>query len=354
MTIYTKDIVPILISLQSIFFAFILIIDNSSKKISNIYLSIILVAISIQFTMVTSKELDLSFSFLEPSFFFIPYTYGPLFFLYSKSLIYKSFRFKINQLYHFIPAAVIVTLLSLNYISSSSIASLIYVSLLLYLVMSIREIVIFRKVIKDTQSSMTLKGLFWLQWTIIAFCTTIFLEIVDHYFWSMNLFYGISLTHVSLLILINWLYYKGLKQSQMFLGISEIDQKISLKRKKYLFKETHPSDQDQIVIERIKEFISVNNVFTDPDLSLNQLAEYVEISPRRLSYLINNFLNQNFMSFISSYRMDRAKYRLLNPEESGETISEIMYEVGFSSKSSFYSLFKKQTGFTPSEFKNKF
>jgi AraC-like DNA-binding protein len=353
MNIYIKDIAPIIISLQGIFFAFILIIDNSSKKIGNRYLSIFLVAISVQFTIITRESLGLSFSFLEPLFFGVPFTYGPLFFLYSKSLIYKSFRFKVNQLYHFIPAFVIVTFLSLTGISHSSVAPLIYVSLLLYLVISIREIISFRRVIKDTQSSMTLKNLFWLQWTIIVFCTTLFLDIVDQFLWSMDLISGISLTHVSLLVLINWMYYKGLKQSQMFLGISKIDQQISLKTDNILH-EMRLSDQDKADIECVKEFIDANNVFTDPDLSLNQLAEYVDISPRRLSYLINNFLNQNFMSFVNSYRIDRAKYRLLNPEENGETISEIMYEVGFNSKSSFYTLFRKHTGFTPSEFKNKF
>ena len=46
-----------------------------------------------------------------------------------------------------------------------------------------------------------------------------------------------------------------------------------------------------------------------------------------------------------------AKHRFENPIDSGETILEVMYAVGFNSKSSFYPIFKQKTGLTPSEFK---
>ena len=59
------------------------------------------------------------------------------------------------------------------------------------------------------------------------------------------------------------------------------------------------------------------------------------------------------MSFINEYRIKKAMSRLINPIDDKETILEIMYEVGFNSKSSFNTLFKKQTGLTPSEYKKK-
>ncbi|MCB0684696.1 MAG: AraC family transcriptional regulator, partial [Saprospiraceae bacterium] len=48
-----------------------------------------------------------------------------------------------------------------------------------------------------------------------------------------------------------------------------------------------------------------------------------------------------------------ARERLANPADPKETILEVMYEVGFNSKSSFNTLFKQQTGLTPSEYKKK-
>ena len=114
-----------------------------------------------------------------------------------------------------------------------------------------------------------------------------------------------------------------------------------------------PSKNEKIELNEIEKYMQEEEAFTDPDLSLNVLVERLEFSHRYLSYLINNFLNQNFISFVNNYRIEKAKIRLKNPKDERETISEIMYEVGFNSKSSFNTIFKQHTKFTPSEFKKQ-
>jgi len=57
------------------------------------------------------------------------------------------------------------------------------------------------------------------------------------------------------------------------------------------------------------------------------------------------------VGFINDYRIELAKDRFKNPIDAKETILEIMYDVGFNSKSSFYTIFKQKTGHTPSEYK---
>ena len=59
------------------------------------------------------------------------------------------------------------------------------------------------------------------------------------------------------------------------------------------------------------------------------------------------------MDFINTYRIEKAKERLLHPKDEKETILEVMYEVGFNSKSSFNTVFKKKTGLTPSQYKDR-
>jgi AraC-like DNA-binding protein len=191
----------------------------------------------------------------------------------------------------------------------------------------------------------------WLQWTITLFCLTLILDIVDQFIWSMDLIFGISSIHLTLLFLINWMYNKGLRQPQIFLGITENDQQLSLNKEDFILNRV-PNSTEKKDIEKIKQFMIDSNIYTKPDLNLNELALCLELSPRQLSYLINNFLNQNFVTFVNHYRIEKAKHRLKNPKEKGETILEIMYEVGFNSKSSFNTLFKESTGYTPSEFKN--
>ena len=91
----------------------------------------------------------------------------------------------------------------------------------------------------------------------------------------------------------------------------------------------------------------------EPELSLEQLASRLSLRPKLLSQLINESLRQNFFEFVNRYRIEEAKRLLTNPVDKKITVLEVLYEVGFNSKSSFNTIFKKHTGLTPSEFKKK-
>ncbi len=61
-------------------------------------------------------------------------------------------------------------------------------------------------------------------------------------------------------------------------------------------------------------------------------------------------LGSSFLELINKYRIEEAKSLILDPKLN-ETIEGIGYSVGFNSKSTFHSAFKRITGQTPSEFK---
>ena len=88
-------------------------------------------------------------------------------------------------------------------------------------------------------------------------------------------------------------------------------------------------------------FGGVTHLNLDPKNRLAIPARYREI------------LQQNFFDFINRYRIEEATRLLTNPEDKKITILEVLYKVGFNSKSSFNTLFKKYTGITPTEFRNK-
>jgi YesN/AraC family two-component response regulator len=96
-----------------------------------------------------------------------------------------------------------------------------------------------------------------------------------------------------------------------------------------------------------------NKPYIESDLTLNQLASQIAIRPRVLSQVINEMRGQNFYDFINHYRIEEASRLLTNPKDKKITVLEVLYEVGFNSKSSFNTLFKKYTGLTPSEFRKK-
>lgn len=103
------------------------------------------------------------------------------------------------------------------------------------------------------------------------------------------------------------------------------------------------------IAQKLKTTMEEQELFRDEDLSLNRLSSSVAISENYISETLSQHLHTNFFQFVNGYRIDEAKKLLLN---SDMLVSSIAYEVGFKSKSTFNSSFKKMVGTTPTAFKN--
>ena len=91
--------------------------------------------------------------------------------------------------------------------------------------------------------------------------------------------------------------------------------------------------------------------YLQQELTLRDVAKQINIPYRYVSQVVNEKLDQNFMDFVNSYRIEAAKAMLLDPEWSHLTIDGIAGEAGFNSRSAFYTAFKKVTGTTPGIFR---
>ncbi len=101
-------------------------------------------------------------------------------------------------------------------------------------------------------------------------------------------------------------------------------------------------------------FMEKEKPFLDESLSVKILAEKINISPHHLSQVINSEFNQNFYTFVNTYRANEVKKELEKPENRNESILIIAYNCGFKSKSSFNIIFKKINGKTPTEYRKDF
>jgi AraC-like DNA-binding protein len=108
------------------------------------------------------------------------------------------------------------------------------------------------------------------------------------------------------------------------------------------------SDSSKL-FEKIEAVVKEESLYLDFDLKLNTVAEKLEQSIHHISQAINQNAKMSFPDFISSFRIQEAKKKLLEPKPA--TIFAISLDVGFNSKAAFYTAFKKHTQMTPTEFK---
>ncbi len=111
--------------------------------------------------------------------------------------------------------------------------------------------------------------------------------------------------------------------------------------------------EKNIEFEKIENYIYLNKKFTDPKLSRDILAKEININKNKLSSIVNDVTKKTFTNYINELRVDFAKHLLKDTKYQKYTITAIGLESGFNSKSTFYHIFKKQTGKTPLQFKEE-
>jgi AraC-like DNA-binding protein len=112
------------------------------------------------------------------------------------------------------------------------------------------------------------------------------------------------------------------------------------------------SEQEKAAIhQKILKEMEVNRYYAGNLASLSDLAHTMRESSHHVSQVINEVMGKGFFEMLASYRVEEAKRMIRADTESKLTIEEIAEQVGYNSKSSFNTVFKKQTGQTPSEFR---
>lgn len=112
------------------------------------------------------------------------------------------------------------------------------------------------------------------------------------------------------------------------------------------------SDVDkEKILSKIKHEMDQKGYYTSNLCSLAGLAKNINESTHHVSQVINEKLNKSFFEMLAWYRVEEAKVLMKNDPESKITIEELAERVGYNSKSSFNTAFKKLTSQTPSEFR---
>lgn len=92
--------------------------------------------------------------------------------------------------------------------------------------------------------------------------------------------------------------------------------------------------------------------YLDPDLTLQVLADRLNMKRNRLSQILNEYCGLKFYDFINNYRIDEVKQLMLKGKNP-VNILQAAFDAGFNSKTTFYAAFKRTNGMSPSEFLSK-
>lgn len=110
---------------------------------------------------------------------------------------------------------------------------------------------------------------------------------------------------------------------------------------------TGKKDHTHHLIKKALEYIQNN---FNRDISLNEISEELNISSYYFSKLFKDETGEGFVEYMTKRRVDRAKEMLKDPQKS---IKEIGSECGYSDPNYFSRIFKKATGMTPTEYKER-
>lgn len=101
----------------------------------------------------------------------------------------------------------------------------------------------------------------------------------------------------------------------------------------------------------LKEAVSyIEHHYEEEDISLNQVAASVNISPSHFSTIFSKEMGETFIEYLTNVRMERAKQLL---RSSTMKTAEIAYAVGYKDAHYFSYLFKKIQKCTPREFRTQ-
>jgi len=108
------------------------------------------------------------------------------------------------------------------------------------------------------------------------------------------------------------------------------------------------AEKMQMIASKLEHAMKEDKLFLQDNLSLNKLSASISESENHISETLSQYLNTKFFQFVNGYRVEEAKEAL---QHSDKLITSIAFDVGFNSKSTFNTAFKKLVGYSPSAYR---
>jgi len=340
------------------------------------------------------------------------FLFGPIIYLYAKTVSAGGQVFRKASLLHFIPC-LLVTLYFLPFYAQDGATKLAFLHALMregppldvaiieqlqyphgiiYMILTIRLLQRHYAQVKTTHSSVERINLLWLRNLTIGIAAVWVLvtglNLLDVAGFELGEAES-QLTPLAMSILVYCIGYMGLRQPEIFNAPPWRAAPARSERVQYAADDapplenhsglpdtqkdspapsTAPVSQDEAfgyeksgltqvqaeaLGQQLVRLMEEDQLFKRSQLTLQELADEMSISAHNLSEVINTQMRQNFYDFVNGYRVEEVKRRLRDPQSRHLTILALAEESGFNSKSAFNALFKKHTGQTPSHYRRQ-
>lgn len=112
-------------------------------------------------------------------------------------------------------------------------------------------------------------------------------------------------------------------------------------------------EKTQDIVAKTLAAMEDEKLFLKTELTLQDIADQLKVPAYQVSQAINEGLKKTFYDLVNGYRVEEAKRLLIDPKSRNNKIIAVAFDAGFNSKTTFNTVFKKFTGFTPSDFKEQ-
>ncbi len=307
--------------------------------------------------------------------YFLPFLYGPLLWLFSKSYLQNNYKWKRIDILHFVPFMIYLFFFwftnpenhanrpgAIDFILrapvrlAGEICSLIVYHLAVFKLLN--------EVSKEKGKAdlFSLKKSFLKKFSVASFFITFCIAVVL-FFLFMNFpnYQDVRWSFVLLTIFVYWLSYQGFKSPELFKVIQgnsdakNSDYRIHLvaHRPRVKYSNSRLKEEEiQRILSGLTKAMDEDKLYLDPDLDIDKLTKILSCQKHHLSQVLNNNLQKSFNEYINEKRLAQVKLLLSNPQFNHLKIAGIAYDAGFNSLSSFNEIFKKSEGITPSRFKS--
>lgn len=356
-----------------LFLALFLLTVKTKHRLANWLLALFLFTNAIDALKFLMRDFPVNHINLEAFRWSINYLAPASFYLYVLSVCFSNFRLKPRHLWHTLPFIAFNLYMAygiyfedraskvsfINALNESPIMIFFYFLFeFLFQVYFIASFLVIRKsktVYLENYTNPNISILNALYKITILYYVLHFIVLIR---WLVTFIFGVgeirawivTLDGFAFLFCTCWYLFVALNKPEFFRGVnSQLKPIVELIPKQKSAPAVDDEKNKQILA--LKEFMIEKEPYLNSSLTIQDLAEQLKIPVKDLSALINLYMNKHFFDFINEYRIEKAKEILKDPSQKQLTILEILYQVGFNSKSSFSTSFKKHTGTTPTDFR---